>query len=139
VCSVASSRFINFYGQRGARLTSDQTIYGVQPKRTWLIKTLSIFLFYTPELYLRGTYGRYMVGLYTEIASNRTGIRLHGFHHMSAQVGAFYQEAAVGLGRIYPIREHSPVIALRRNPSIPISPGLRVSYCQRGVLGCTRY
>ena len=43
---LVSSRYINFHGHKGARLTSDQTIYGHQPKRTYLIKTLSIFLFY---------------------------------------------------------------------------------------------
>jgi len=55
---TAHSRFANFYGQNGARLTNDQTIYGFQPKRTYLIKLLSIFLFYAPELHLRGTRGR---------------------------------------------------------------------------------
>lgn len=48
------TRYINFYGQRGARLTNDQTIYGVQPHRTYLIKSLSILFFYAPELHLRG-------------------------------------------------------------------------------------
>jgi len=57
MCFVATSRFINFYGQKGARLTNDQTIYGFQPTRTYLIKTLSFFLFYAPELHLRGTHG----------------------------------------------------------------------------------
>jgi hypothetical protein len=119
VCSVASSRFINFYGQKGARLTNDQTIYGVEPKRTYLIKTLSIFLFYAPELHLRGTHGRRVLGSYAEIALNRTGIRLHGFRHLSTQMGAFYREVAERLERIHPIREYSPVIVLQRNPCGP--------------------
>ena len=119
MCSVASSRFINFYGQRGARLTNDQTIYGVQPKRTYLIKTLSILLFYAPELHLRGTHGRRVLGSYAEIASNRTGIRLHGFRYLSAQVVAFYPETADRLGRIHPIREYSPAVVLQRNPCGP--------------------
>jgi len=51
---VTYSRYINFYGQKGARLTNDQTIYGYQPKRTYLIKILSIFFFYAPELHLGG-------------------------------------------------------------------------------------
>jgi hypothetical protein len=113
VCSVAFSRFINFYGQRGARLTNDQTIYGAKPKRTWLIKILSILLFQAPEMHLRGTHGRRMFGLCTEIPLNRTGIRLHGFHYLSAQVGAFYPEAADRLGGIRPIREYSPVVSLQ--------------------------
>ena len=66
MCLIVSSRYINFYGQEGARLTNDQTIYGFQPNRTYLIKTLSIFLFYAPELHLRGTQGRYMFRSYTE-------------------------------------------------------------------------
>lgn len=49
-----SSRFLNFYGQRGARLTNDQTIYVSQQKRTLLIKASCVFLFYVPDLYLRG-------------------------------------------------------------------------------------
>lgn len=91
---VASSRYMNFYGQKGARLTNDQTIYGFQPKRTYLIRVLSIFFFYAPELHLRGTHGRSVLLLYTENPLNRAGIRLHGFHHLSAQVAAFHHEAA---------------------------------------------
>ena len=119
MCLVAFSRFINFYGQRGARLTNDQTIYGLQPKRTYLIKTLSILLFYAPELHLRGTQGHHMFGLYAEIASNRTGIRLHGFHHLSTQMVAFYPEVAVRLGRIYSIREYSLAVEPQRDPYVP--------------------
>lgn len=48
------SRYINFYGQKGARLTTDQTIYGFRPKRTYLIKTMSILLFFAPESHLKG-------------------------------------------------------------------------------------
>ncbi|KAF9782854.1 hypothetical protein BJ322DRAFT_179603 [Thelephora terrestris] len=48
------ARYLNFYGQKVARLASDQTIYGIHPKRTPLIKILSVLFFYTPELYLRG-------------------------------------------------------------------------------------
>lgn len=55
--SVVYARYLNFYGQKGARLTTDQTIYGTQSKRTYLIKTLSIFFFYAPEVHLRGMYG----------------------------------------------------------------------------------
>ena len=61
---TAYSRYINFYGQKGARLTNDQTIYGFEPKRTYLIKTLSVFFFYAPELHLRGGYGRCVFSIY---------------------------------------------------------------------------
>ena len=80
----ADSRYVNFYGQKGARLTNDQTIYDNQPKRTYLIKTLSIFLFYAPELHLRGMHGLHVLCLYTETSFIRVGIRLHGLRHLSA-------------------------------------------------------
>ena len=64
---AAYSRYVNFYGQKGARLTNDQTIYGFRPKRTYLIKTLSILLFYAPELHLRGTHSRRVLCARTEI------------------------------------------------------------------------
>ena len=112
---AADSRFVNFYGQEGARLSNDQTIYGFRPNRTYLIKTLSIFLFYAPELHLRGTRGSHVLYLYTKTPFNRVGIRLHGFRNLSAQVGALYHKAAVGLVRIHPIREYSPAVALRHD------------------------
>ena len=56
--SVANYRYVNFHGQKEARLASDQTIYGFQPKRTYLIKILSIFFFYAPELHLKGARDR---------------------------------------------------------------------------------
>ena len=89
------SRYVNFYGQKGARLTNDQTIYDNQPKRTYLIKTLSVFFFYAPELHLRGMHGLCVLCLYTETSFNRVGICLHGLCHLSAQVGALYHKAAV--------------------------------------------
>lgn len=48
------ARYLNFFGQKGARLTNDQTIYGTQPKRTYLIKTMSVLLFSAPEVHLKG-------------------------------------------------------------------------------------
>ena len=62
--SAAFSRYINFYGQRGARLANDQTIYDYRPRRTYLIKLLSVLFFYAPELHLRGTRGRHALLLY---------------------------------------------------------------------------
>ena len=112
---VASSRYMNFYGQRGARLTNDQTIYGYEPRRTRLIRFLSILFFYAPELHLRGTHDRHVLLRYTENPLNRAGIRLHGFHHLSTQVEGFHHEAAGRLGRIHSIRKYSPVLALQRD------------------------
>jgi len=57
VLLTAYFRYVNFYGQKGARLANDQTIYGFLPKRTYLIKAFSILLFYAPELHLRGMRG----------------------------------------------------------------------------------
>ena len=54
MCLGARYRYINFHGQKEARLASDQTVYDLQPKRTYLIKTMSIVFFYAPELHLRG-------------------------------------------------------------------------------------
>ena len=59
-----------------------------------------------------------MFGLCTEIPLNRTGINLHGFHYLSAQMGAFYPEAADRLGGIHPIREYSPAAALQHDPCV---------------------
>jgi len=89
------SRYVNFYGQKGARLTNDQTIYDNQPKRTYLIKTLSIFLFYAPELHLRGVYRLHVRRFYTQTPFNRVGIRLYGLRHLPAQMGALHHKAAV--------------------------------------------
>jgi len=89
------ARFVNFYGEKGARLTTDQTIYDNQPNRTYLIKTLSIFFFYAPDLHLRGVDGIHFLCLYTQTPFNRVGIRLHGLYHLSAQMGAIHHKVAV--------------------------------------------
>jgi len=90
MCSAAYFRYINFYGQKGARLTNDQTIYGFKPSRTHLIKTLSIFLFYAPELHLRGTHGHRVIRLHADPPPNRARICLHGFRHLSTQMDALF-------------------------------------------------
>ena len=89
------SRYINFHGQKGARLTNYQTIYGFRPTRTYLIKTFSILFFYAPELHLRGTRGRCVICAHTQTLPNRTGVCLHGFRDLSAQVGRVYHKAAI--------------------------------------------
>lgn len=104
------TRYLNFYGQRGARLANDQTIYGAQPKRTPLIKSLSIFFFYAPELHLRGARGHHVLWLCAEDLSNRLGSRLYRFRSMSTQVGTVHYTAAERLDRIHPIRERYLVV-----------------------------
>ena len=48
--SVAEERFRNFYGFRGARLSSNQSVRGAtQEARTWLITLLSPILLCAPE------------------------------------------------------------------------------------------
>jgi len=56
VYSAAYYHFVSFHGQKEARLTNDQTVYGLRPRRTYLIKSSSIFLFYAPELHLKGAH-----------------------------------------------------------------------------------
>ena len=107
---VVFSHYLNFHGHKGARLTCDQTIYGHQPQRTHLIKTLSIFFFYAPESYLRGMHGHHVVCLYTETLSNRAGIHPHGCRHLSAQMGRIYHKAAVWVDRIHPICEYHQLV-----------------------------
>ncbi|KAJ6625594.1 hypothetical protein B0H10DRAFT_620585 [Mycena sp. CBHHK59/15] len=48
-------RFLNYYGQRGARLSKFQSIYGEslgEKKHSWAIKTFSPILFYAPDVHL---------------------------------------------------------------------------------------
>jgi len=48
-------RYINFFGQREARLSTDQSIFkdDNRKKRTFLIKSMSLLLFYAPEVHLK--------------------------------------------------------------------------------------
>jgi len=46
-------KFLNFYGQPEARLNRDQSVHGTRTnKRTWFIKTISLFLFSAPDVHL---------------------------------------------------------------------------------------
>ena len=46
-------KFLNFHGQPEARLNRDQSVHGTRTnQRTWLIKTISIFLFSAPDVHL---------------------------------------------------------------------------------------
>ena len=45
--------FLNFHGQPGARLNRQQSVYGNRTnRRTWFIRTISIFLFSAPDVHL---------------------------------------------------------------------------------------
>ncbi|KAF8814754.1 hypothetical protein BYT27DRAFT_7205709 [Phlegmacium glaucopus] len=47
-------KFLHFYGQPEARLNRDHSIYGTRTnKRTWFIKTISLFLFSAPDVHLK--------------------------------------------------------------------------------------
>ncbi|KAA1472057.1 hypothetical protein DENSPDRAFT_838208 [Dentipellis sp. KUC8613] len=46
-------KYVNFHGQRGARLSREQSIHGTKPQRTFLITALSPLLFWAPEAHLR--------------------------------------------------------------------------------------
>ena len=120
---VVSSRYLNFHGQKGARIANDQTIYGIFPERTYLIKTLSILFFYTPELYLKGTHGRRTLQLYTEKLLSRAGVCLHGLCHLSAQVGAAHHTDTRGLERHHLKCEYSLAVAPRYDLYAPFRQG----------------
>jgi hypothetical protein len=49
----AHHRFVNFHGQYGARLNSDQTIHGSKHQRSFLIQLLSPLLFSAPDIHLK--------------------------------------------------------------------------------------
>ena len=47
------AKFFNFYGQPEARLNRDDSVYGHSThRRTWFIKSISIFLFSAPDIHL---------------------------------------------------------------------------------------
>ena len=134
---VATSRFINFYGQKGVRLTNDQTIYGFQPTRTWLIKTLSIFLFYAPELHLRGAHGRSVLS----VCAKTTHIGLesvytdfvicqHRWAHFITRLQSDWTEFILYV-RICLLAYCSVTQAM-------LFVGHCVTQCQRGILGHTK-
>lgn len=51
---TAQYRFLHLYGQRGARLDSDQTIHGAtQTPRPVLVKIFVALLFWAPDIHLR--------------------------------------------------------------------------------------
>lgn len=48
----AHERFMNYYGEKHARLNRDQSVFG-ETKRTWFMSLISPVLFYAPEAYLK--------------------------------------------------------------------------------------
>jgi len=47
-------RYVNFFGQREARLSTDQSVFkDDRKKRTWLITIMSVLLFFAPEAHLK--------------------------------------------------------------------------------------
>ncbi|KAG6808067.1 hypothetical protein H0H92_005536, partial [Tricholoma furcatifolium] len=48
------TRFINYHGERTARLNFTQRLYNEEPKPTWLFKILSLILFTAPCAHLQG-------------------------------------------------------------------------------------
>ena len=53
-CFKGHMKFLHFHGQPEARLNRDQSVHGTRTnKRTWFIKTISIFLFSAPDVHLK--------------------------------------------------------------------------------------
>ena len=53
-CFKGHLSYLNFYGQPEARLNYDQSVHGDRTnRRTWFIKSISIFLFLAPDHHLK--------------------------------------------------------------------------------------
>ncbi|KAF8884897.1 hypothetical protein CPB84DRAFT_1788800 [Gymnopilus junonius] len=60
----ARSRFLNFYGEPHARLERTFSVHGSDiHQRTWLVKTLSMFLFSAPDFHLRNLQDMWVDGV----------------------------------------------------------------------------
>ena len=104
---VAYRHYLDFHGQKEARLTTDQDIYYLQPERTYLIKTISSFFSHAPKSHPRG-----VPLVYTDALLYRTRIHLRGLRITSPQVGGIRQKDPVRMDWIYPIRKYSPLCAV---------------------------
>ncbi|KAJ6499945.1 hypothetical protein C8R47DRAFT_1193573 [Mycena vitilis] len=54
---LCDTKFLNFHGQEAARLSRNQSVYGVPPReerRSWAMSVLSPILFYVPDTHLHG-------------------------------------------------------------------------------------
>ena len=59
-----AAKFFDFNGQPEARLNRDDSIYGHPTnRRTWFIKSISIFLFSAPDVHLENLQNMYVDGL----------------------------------------------------------------------------
>ena len=60
----ASAKFFNFYGQPEARLNRDDSVYGHSTnRRTWFIKSISMFLFSAPDIHLENLQKMWVDGM----------------------------------------------------------------------------
>jgi len=58
------AKFFNFYGLPEARLNRDDSVYGHWTnRRTWFIKSISMFLFSAPDVHLRNLQKMWVDGL----------------------------------------------------------------------------
>jgi len=52
-CCKGNMKFLNFHGLPEARLNRNQSVYGDRiNRRTWFISSISIFLFWAPDVHL---------------------------------------------------------------------------------------
>jgi hypothetical protein len=58
------TKFLNFYGQPEARLNRDDSVHGHWTnRRTWFIKSISLFLFSAPDVHLRNLQKMWVDGI----------------------------------------------------------------------------
>ena len=59
-----TTKFLNFYGLPEARLNRDDSVYGDWTnRRTWFIKSISIFLFSAPNVHLKNLQKMWVDGI----------------------------------------------------------------------------
>jgi len=64
-------RFLNFYGQSGARLDFTHSVHGPKRKQSFLIRILSPLLFYTPDVYLHSLEELWVDDLVRQVSWNK--------------------------------------------------------------------
>jgi hypothetical protein len=80
--SPARKQFFNFHGEKTARLNNDQSVYGYNPKRTYLITLISPLLFNAPLHHLRTM----------EIANMDQLINFSSWHQLITRLRTEWQE-----------------------------------------------
>ncbi|KAJ7860901.1 hypothetical protein B0H13DRAFT_2073271 [Mycena leptocephala] len=78
----ARKQFFNFHGEKTARLNNDQSVYGYNPKRTYLITLISPLLFNAPLHHLRTM----------EIANMDQLINFSSWHQLITRLRTEWQE-----------------------------------------------